>query len=346
MASLSFRENGLLAYQHKEPEYLPISSDFDTCAPRGMDFIRETICVNGTADDWFGQSWTFEPNIGGANPTPGKHLVPDITKWRETMKFPDLSKLDWEGHAAVDTAKWDRAHKLSRVMVGYGLWERMFSVMEFQDALMALVEEPEACYDFFGAVADHKIRLYDYLIKYYKPDILIMHDDYGHGRGMFMSPDTWRELIKPHLQRVIDSITSKGVLYEHHCCGYFAPIVGEIADMGCSATNTMHVSNKPAELKKEVGHKMCFVGGFDNQFMDRPETTEDEIRASIDKTIDELAPGGSWVAAAGLKTKERNKIVNDEIIRYGSTKYTCARPDLDSVRDDGTAGNPFLQNLR
>lgn len=343
MATLSFKENTLLAYQHKEPEFFPMATDMDTCAPRGMDFIRESICVNGTADDWFGQSWTFEPNIGGANPTPGVHLVPDITNWREYMKFPDLSLLDWEGYAAKDTAKWDREHRLSRVMVGFGLWERLFSVMEFQEALCALMEEPEACYDFFGAVADHKIRLYQYLIKYYKPDILIMHDDYGSNSGMFMSPEVWRNLIKPHLQRVIDCITSAGVMYEHHCCGYFAPILGEIADMGCVATNTMHISNKPAELKREIGHKMCFVGGFDTQFMDSPKTTEAEIRESIDKTIDALAEGGSWVAQAGLKTKERNAIVNDELIRYGSTKYTCKRPDYDAPRGNGLAGNPFLK---
>ncbi len=343
MASLSFRENCLLAYQHKEPEFFPIGGDMDTCAPRGMDFIRETPPCTGVADDWFGQSWTFEPKIGGCNPTPGVHLVPDITEWKERMKFPNLDVLPWEEYAARDTAKWDRKNKLSRVMVGYGMWERMFSVMEFQDALMALMEEPEACYEFFGAVADHKIRLYDKLIQYYKPDILIMHDDYGHGGGMFMSPPVWRELLKPHLQRIIDSIVSKGVMYEHHCCGYFAPIVGEIADMGASATNNMHISNKPAELKKEVGHKMCFVGGFDTQFFDKADTTEAQIRESMRKTIDELAPGGSWIGQAGVKTRERNAITNDEMILYGSTKYTCKRPDYDSVRGDGLAGNPFVK---
>jgi len=342
MATLNFKENTLLAYQHKEPEYMPMPGDMNTCAPRGMDFIRETICINGVANDWFGQSWTFEPNIGGANPTPGVHLVPDITEWKKYMQFPDLSKLDWEGYAARDTAKWDRENKLSRVMVGYGLWERMFSVMEFQDALCALMEEPEACYEFFGAVADHKIRLYEYLIKYYKPDILIMHDDYGSGGGMFMSPEVWRQLLKPHLQRVIDSITSKGVMYEHHCCGYFAPILGEIADMGCVAFNNGHISNNNAELKKEIGHKMCWVGGFDTQFMDKPATTEEEIRASIRKTVDELAPGGSFVAHCGVKTQSRAPIVTDELIKYGSTKYSCPRPDLNAKDVDYWAGNMFL----
>ena len=35
------------------------------------------------------------------------------------MKFPDLSRLDWEGYAARDTVGWDGDRKLSRVMVGF-----------------------------------------------------------------------------------------------------------------------------------------------------------------------------------------------------------------------------------
>lgn len=199
--------------------------------------------------------------------------------------------------------------------------------MEFQDALCALMEEPEACYDFFGAIADHKIRLYEYIIKYYRPDIICMHDDYGHGKGMFMSPEVWRELIKPHLQRIIDMVASYGVIYEHHCCGYFAPILGEIADMGCAATNLVHKSNHPAELKKELGHKMCMIGAFDTQYLDAPSTAEEEMRASVRKTLDEMAPGGSYITLCGLKTKGRNEIVTDEIRRYSGNFYACPRPD-------------------
>lgn len=327
MATLSYKENALLALQHKEPEYLPMITDIQTYTPLGMDYVCEYTNVPGEALDWFGQSWTFEPAIGAANPTPGKHLVEDITTWRDVMKFPDLSKLDWKGHAEKDTANWDREHRLTRINDVFGPWERMFSVMEFQEALCALMEEPEACYDFFGAVADHKIRMYEYIIDAYKPDIICMHDDYGHGKGMFMSPATWRQLIKPHLQRIINAVTSHGVLYEHHCCGYFAPILGEIADMGCVASNTMHISNNPAELKKEIGHKMCFIGAFDTQKMDSPTISEEEIRACVRETLDEMAPGGSYITLFGMKTKGRNDLISDEVRRYSGHFYTCPRPD-------------------
>ncbi len=158
MATLSFKENCLLALQHKEPEFFPVLSDMNTVAPKGIGFIMETACTKSTGLDWFGQSWTYEPNIGAENPTPGVHLLPDITQWKKIIHFPDLSKLDWEGHAAADTAHWNRDEKISRVSVPYGLWERLFCVMEFQAALCALMEEAEACYEFFSAMADFKME--------------------------------------------------------------------------------------------------------------------------------------------------------------------------------------------
>ena len=323
--SLSLKENMMLVLEHREPEYMPLITDFDQAWPGGDGFVCE--CPRGKSGlDWFGQSWTFEPKIGACNPTPGKYLMDDITKWKEIFRFPDLSLLDWEGNAAATTAKWDRENRLSRVSIGFGMWERMFCSMPFETALLSLMTEPEACYDFVGAMADHKIRLHDYVIKYYRPDVICMHDDYGSGAGMFMSPEVWREIFKPHLQRVIDAITSKGVMYEHHCCGYFAPILPEMAEMGVTLFNSVHKSNDPVALKKQIGHVMTFNGGFDTQYLDDDARTEEEIRAHVDETIDLFAPGGSWIPRFVLAHKERGSIVTDEILRYGATHYYGKRP--------------------
>ena len=319
---ITYKENMLMVLHHTEPDYIPMIEDFDQIFLQDIHFINEAPAIPGPpVQDWFGQYWTYEPTIKGSNPTPGRHLIDDITKWRDVMKFPDLDKLDWKTHAANDTAGWDRKHRLSRITIGFGMWERLFSTMDFMECLIALKEEPEACYDFFGAVADHKIRLYERVIHYYKPDQVVMHDDYGNSTSMFMSPDTWRELLKPHLARVIKSITDQDVFYEHHCCGYFAPIVEEIADLGASSFNTAHVSNKPAELKKCLGHKISFFGGFDNQFIDLPSTTEEMIRSHVRKTIDAMAPGGSWCPRCSNADEQKHVWINDEIIHYGSEHY-------------------------
>lgn len=328
--ALSLKENMACVLAHREPEYMPLASDFDAVSPWGPDFICEASRLPGVNEDWFGQKWTFEEKIQACNPTPGSYLLEDITQWRDVMRFPKFDKMDWEGYAARDTAKWDRERRMSKVTIGYGMWERLFCIMPFVEALSALEEEPECCYEFFGAVADHKIRLHEYVIKYYKPDVIVMHDDYGSGSGLFMSPNTWRKLLKPHLQRIIDHLKSHGVMYEHHCCGYFAPILPEIADMGAVAFNSVHKSNNPAELKKQIGHKIAFVGGFDTQYMDYDTITEEEIRSHVRQTIDELAPGGSWIPRFMLTHRNRHPIVEDEILRYGATHYYGVRP-----------GNPY-----
>ena len=325
MATLTYKENVLRVMQHKEPEYMPMPSDLNFGFPSPIREVGKTD--DGSPGlDWFGQSWTFEPTIGGYNPTPNVHLITDITRWREQMKFPDLDAIDWEAAAAKDTARWDRENKFSRITVGYGLWERMFSTMEFTEALMSLIDEPEACYDFFGAVADYKIDLFNRIIRYYKPDQIVFHDDYGNSRSMFMSPETWRELIKPHLQRVIDCVTSQGVFYEHHCCGNFIPIMEEIADMGASSINPFQININPPEIKQRLQHKLSFFGGFDVQYFEKDTTTVEEVREHIRHVLDLIAPGGSFFPYVKSMNPEKNAAIMEELATYGNKFYSCPRP--------------------
>lgn len=322
---LSLKENMLRVYRHQEPEYTPLFSDFSSAMLGGMDFINERPDIPGVNLDWFGQSWTFEEKTGAANPTPGKPLLTDITQWKEVIKFPDLDALDWEGHAAKDTAGWDRENRLSRVTIGFGLWERLFSIMPFEDALCALVEEPEACYEFFGAMADHKIRLHDLVIKHYKPDVLVMHDDYGDGRSLFMAPDTWRELIKPHLKRVVDAVQSKGVIYEHHNCGCFAPIVEDLIEIGIGATNLVHPVNDIRWLKENYGDQLTIVGGFNAQHYCTDQATEESILADMEQTFAVLAPGNCFVPLCFAIYSKHLPFIGQQLVRLAN-KYHNPRP--------------------
>ena len=320
---LSLKENMELVIQHKTPEYMPMISDFDTVRLDALDFINERPVIPGVNLDWFGQSWTYEPKCGAANPTPDVHLVTDLEKWREQMIFPDIEKLDWEGRSKRDTENWQRDKKMSRLTVAFGMWERMFSVVEFQDALCALMLEPELCYDFFGAVADHKIRLHEKVIKYYKPDILCMHDDYGTSQGLFMPPDIWRKLLKPHLKRVVDHVQSLGVKYEHHNCGYFVPLMDDMVELGVEIMNPLHRSNDIAAMKKQYGDKITFIGGLEVQKIAAPGISEEEVREHVRYTMDIMCPGGGYIVFAIIKNFD---VVQDEVLKY-ATKFYGPRPD-------------------
>lgn len=68
-------------------------------------------------------------------------------------------------------------------------------------------------------------------------------------------------------------------------------------------------------------------GQLDTQYMDGLCISEEDIRRSVRKTLDEMAPGGSYIALFALKTPGRNAVVVDEIKRYSGRFYSHPRPD-------------------
>lgn len=312
---LSPRENALLAYKHMQPEYVP-------CFFTDINLIQanpsmERYTGHSAGKDGFGVEWTYEPHIKAPMPTPGKITLTDITDWESVVKFPDLDAIDWEKQADIDVhtdflalvmgagiVPFQDGHsiydesKVRMCMILNGMFERMHALMGFENALMSLLIEPEACDAFFGAVADFKIKYIEKIAKYYDMDVINAHDDYGTKDRMLMSPTTWKSLIKPHLKRIIDATHDCGLIYQHHSCGYIEPIFPDFVDIGMDAIDTLQACNTNlGRLKKEFGDKITFCGGFDNVgVLDRGGVTADEIKNEYQRTIDLLAPGGSYVA--------------------------------------------------
>ena len=329
--SLSLKENMLMVYQHKTPEFIPLKQDLQqvrTTEPGFRSVVYEGATRGGSEEvDWFGQNWLLEPTINAYNPDAKNYIIKDVARWRDYVTIPDPDKLDWKALFSRHAIEHDK-NKLLRGNDTFGLWERAFSMISISDLLCALIEEPEACEDFFSAIADYKIKLHNYFIDYYKPDVMCMHDDYGSGQGLFMSPDVWRELIKPSLKRVIDNVKSKGVMYEHHCCGYMAPLAEEIAGLGATSWNSIHVSNNPLECKQKFGERIALVGGMCNgQYLDTDSTTEEGLRRHVRQTAEAMLPGVGIVISCSFRNHpERAAVFDDELIRCGNLHYGFDRP--------------------
>lgn len=330
--SISLRENMLRVMSHQEPEYLPIRTDMQVGASSILLDAPALSAYNPIGYDWFGRKWIYEPSIAAACVDVNEPLITDIRDWKELIKFPDLSKLDWETAAARDTANWDRENKLVRFIIGAGPWENLYYSMNFVDALCALMEEPEACKEFFEAMMDHKIREAEYVIRYYKPDIITLHEDYGSATGLFMSPEVWRELLKPGLTRFVNFCKQNGVMYQHHNCGYMAPLVEEmIEDCGVESWQQVHISNNPGELYKKYGSRLAMEDGLvDSILIDSVNTSEDDVRRLVREAADAVCPGGAAAVISGSTVRqhvERMTMIDDELIAYAQRYYKNRRPE-------------------
>lgn len=287
------REELLQVYKHKNIGYVPcFFTDFDFSKPAE---------INGRPEqggfDWFGVEWEFAPAVLAPMVKPGTKRLTDVTKWKEELVFPDLSQYDWEKLAAESTKDWDRENKISFMMLINGIFERTHALMGFEDALCAMYEEPEAYHELVDAITDYKIEVIRIIGKYYKPDVLSFHDDFGSNDRLMMSVDLWREFFKEPLKRVIDETHAQGIIYEHHSCGYIEPIFDELVELGIDAIDPLQVTNPIRKLKDKYQDRVTFVGGYDNQNVyDKVGVTEEEIVAETVRTLEELAPGGSFVA--------------------------------------------------
>lgn len=312
------RENMLRAYRHQQPEYVPNGfRDLDI-----MDSFGERYFGTGTGDDWFGVNWTYTPELHSQTETPGQELLEDLENWQEKIKLPDLDSYDWEQIAREATAHWDRENRVSLCMLLNGPFERMMSLMGFENALCAFYETPEEVKELFAAITEHKCSYIRILKKYFNLDIIAFHDDWGNNQNMFFSMEMWRTFVKPCIRKVIEVTHQEGMIFEMHSCGYIRPTIPELVELGIDGIQPLQYCNGVAEIKKEFGDKLLLSGGFQTQeILEWPGASEEEIRGEVRRTLDSLAKGGGYCALAPIIAGQVRAVVMDEVDRYGKNFY-------------------------
>lgn len=269
---LTPRENILQVLNHKPPEYPPVFSNAVSgqtpleILERAPAELREDGKIwDGSGLDWFGVHWAAADDGSGGSTVDTRFapVLDDICCWKEIVKFPELSSLDWEGIGERYAASL-RPDTLRGMIIHSGLFERLNFLMGMSEALIALMEEPEACREFMESIADYKIELLGYLIRYCKVEIIEMHDDWGHQTSSFFSPEVFKEVIAPPTKRIVDFCKSNGVFYMHHSCGFVENLIPIMVDeIGIEAWSSCQTMNNIPGIIEEYGEKLAIRGGMD-----------------------------------------------------------------------------------
>jgi uroporphyrinogen decarboxylase len=168
-------------------------------------------------------------------------------------------------------------------------------------AMMDMAADPELADEMFRRCADFAIAVGTEACNRFALDWFWTGDDVAGQQRMMISPKLWRALIKPHLKRVIDVGVSRGLPIAFHCCGALRPIIPDLIEIGVNILNPIQCNcsgMNPAELKKEFGANLAFMGGVDTQGL-LPNGTAAEVRSYTEKLIaDMTADGGGYILAA------------------------------------------------
>lgn len=302
------RENFFTMIEGKKPEFIPNSMEvYKTC---GMAISYIDSPFQGGLDS-YGVNWVLTKE--GAIPEPNKFLFEDIADWKEKVHFADLDSLGIEAAAAKEMEDFDqnsRNELVVNIFSACGLFERLAAFMGFENALCSLVEDPESCKEFFEAVADYRIACHNRMIDAYQPDVLTYFDDLATANGLFMSPKVYREVIKPAHQRIIEAVTSRGVIFSQHTCGKCEEIVGDYVEMGAKIWHSAQINNDLEGIMDRYKGKLIVEGGWDSS------GPVSYIGASIEDLIEEAkrcvsvyGPKGNFILMPILMNENGNSLL-------------------------------------
>jgi uroporphyrinogen decarboxylase len=169
---------------------------------------------------------------------------------------------------------------------------------------MRLVDEPQVAHEFLAKACEaglSQLRLVDQAVGQYA-DMLLIADDIGDVRGVTIGPDLWREMYKPHYQKLFSEWHETTRMKVHlHCCGSIYDILEDLIECGVDVLNPVQISARdmgPEKLKATCSGRIVFYGGCFDAVQTPPHTPAEDVYEAVVRNITALSQGGGYIFAA------------------------------------------------
>ncbi len=131
--------------------------------------------------------------------------------------------------------------------------------------------------------------------------VVCITDDQGTQDSLLVSPEMFREFIKPRLREQIATIKEAAdVQVLFHCDGAVLPLIEDFIDIGVDILNPIQTVvsgfGDTGALKERYGDRICFHGGIDVQQL-MPNASPAELTCEVARRIRDLGSGGGYILA-------------------------------------------------
>ncbi len=238
----------------------------------------------------WGVTKSWPEGTPGAFPvhTPDKIVIKDIEEWQKYVKVPRVvyDAEEWEPFLEA-YEKVDKTEKFACSYFAPGVFEQCHYLLEIQNCLMAFYEYPDEMHELIDMITQFELDYAAELCKYMKPEGLFHHDDWGSQISTFLSPEMFREFIKPAYMKIYHYYKEHGVqLIVHHSDSYAATLVPDMIDMGIDVWQGVMNTNNIPELIKKYGPQITFMGGIDSGTIDYPGWTQEAVAREVRKACE------------------------------------------------------------
>ncbi len=333
------KENYLMLLRGEQPEWVPHyaygPNPLGRPTPNGRTgptFLMEHVMKPGVQKDIWGVNHIPVPEAAGAKiPQTYDFILKDIRDWRDVIKAPDLSDVDWKMMAKkdIDASPYDRSQTALSFGLHPGYFQLLASFMGFSEGMCAMYEEPEEVKALVEYLSDFYMEIARNTIDLYQPDTLNLVDDIATVTNPFFSLEMYREIFKPYYRQLAQLAIDRGIPCEMHCCGHCEIFIDDwVNDLNVRAWNPAQTSNDLLAIKEKYRGRLAIVGAYDYSKQPLEYDTEEKIKQSVYETIDRYAPGGGYAFAGSFlgaegdeQTKRKNRWLAEAVEEYGRDFY-------------------------
>jgi len=333
---MKHRDRVLMALQHEAPDRCPMQISFtpEFAARLRQDLLHKT----GAAHNPHGGGNTYEleraldedmllTSVGWANcyyQEPGDYTDEWGIGWKQceyTTRFGKGSYTEMVHHPlAEDTALEnyrppdpsrselyeDAAHTVRQFKDDY--WIVGVTVTTIFECAWALRGLEQMLTD-FALHPEIAERILDIPYRYHLAaakrlvemgvDMVWTGDDVGGQHNMIISPQSWRQFLKPRMANFIAALKAINpqLKVAYHSDGVITPIIPELIEIGVDVLNPIQpASMDPVQLKRQYGDKVCFWGSIDEQYT-LPLGTPEEVRREVEDRLKTVGKNGGLILA-------------------------------------------------
>ena len=256
-------------------------------------------------DSWGSGQKEIEPGewFPGIHPLSSANTVDELEDYPGWPDMSDPTRIAHVKEAAKRLAEDNQYAILATPWLLFPL-ERAFAMQGMDHFLLNLAIYP----DFARALLHKTAELCKELMGPFlvelgeNVDMIKIGDDLGTQDSLLMSPDMYRDFLKPiHADYIgfIKERTDAKVLF--HTDGDVVPLIDDFIEIGVDILNPIQTSagkmSDLKSLKKRFGENIIFCGGIDTHRI-LPMGTPGEVRDEVKRVIHLLGEGGGYMVAS------------------------------------------------
>jgi uroporphyrinogen decarboxylase len=176
-------------------------------------------------------------------------------------------------------------------------WEKAYFSRGIENFLADLAGNTEWAQELLDLIIRKNIVMLENIMTASEIDAVLLGSDWGTQRGLIMSPDCFRKMIKPGEKQEYDLIKKYGKKIFVHSCGDILAVMDDLVELGVDCLNPVQPECMDISLlKNKYGAKISYYGGISTQDT-LPFGSADEVRAETRNVIELMSVNGGYITA-------------------------------------------------